>query len=492
MLEKKSIAIFVASEHIGFFISLGNELVINYGAEVTLLGRDSDVCSLLTASSFKSTKVSVMNINEYGGDVYTPMAPSEGNFQEIRKRAAEVEQKYGCCFASLISEDRGLGQGYLFNVAKVPDISRSSWNSRDKLSVILKQFVFAERILSEFDLVIDRWPDKIRSYVCEIRRIQYVCLVSVRFRDYKIWSDNNHITSSILEKHLRECPNNLEYENHDYTPDLHTLKSNSLEMFKLKNVTKEVIKNGLRECWSVWKGTRKKNSYNFCAWIPSIVRRYLNFRYYQRNAVSLDDLRESYDNNYVFMTLHMEPEVSTLSFSVEFTNCLESIAVISKNLPANQCLAVKEHPHSLGVRARFFYETLLKIHNVIFLDLESDTSDVIANSFAVATITGTVGVEGVLQNKPVLSFGKHQLINYLDSVFYVSNYDDVRNAIKWINNLDTERLSVNSERLKHVLLENSFDLPNFADNTSRHSIQEENARIAAEELEKFLDVSSVN
>ena len=65
------------------------------------------------------------------------------------------------------------------------------------------------------------------------------------------------------------------------------------------------------------------------------------------------------------MPLHLEPEIALLALSPEFNNSMEMIAWISKSLPADALVVVKEQPFSFGVRSRRYYHQLMQIGNVI-------------------------------------------------------------------------------------------------------------------------------
>ena len=73
--------------------------------------------------------------------------------------------------------------------------------------------------------------------------------------------------------------------------------------------------------------------------------------------------------------------------------------------------------------------------------------------------TGTAAFEAVYLKKPVLSFGKHQVINSLSSVFYCSNFIQTEKNIKKIlNGIDNKILKINSNKLLSSIYQNSFEL----------------------------------
>jgi len=476
------VAIFVASESIGFYASLAEVLVDEFSAEVTFLLRDRFVKKKI--NDLLSVKCEQVDLEENNADVYTHRY-IEGESESLIRKAVRYEERLGINVSSLISEDRGLGQGYLFNVLKIPRIIRATWSNEEKISVILKQIESMDLLLDRYDVVIDRWPDKIRSAICRSKNTHYLCLVSSRYRDRKMWSDNDYITSSkmisLVDRYTSD-PSFIScgYEI-SYTPDAYTIKRNNLRIFGFGFVLKDILRIVFNDSKNWIRGIQKKNSYHYLGWLPATIRRVLHFMYLKEISIYPSDIGPEY--NVAYMTLHLEPEVSTLSFSPEFTNSMEAISIISKCLPANYVLVVKEHPNSVGVRSKEYYKFIHNIGNVFWSALDVDSSEWLSKSALVATITGTVGVEAVLQKIPVLSFGAHQIINKLETVYHVTDFFSCKCAVDSIvstKNLPTAR---SSEILKQILIESSFELEGFSEQQHRVEKMPKNiARIAITHL----------
>ena len=66
---------------------------------------------------------------------------------------------------------------------------------------------------------------------------------------------------------------------------------------------------------------------------------------------------------------------------------------------------VKEHPGMKGERKLSYYRELRKLYNVQLLSPSVDSHDVIQQSNAVLTITGSSAWEAILYEKPVIAFG---------------------------------------------------------------------------------------
>ena len=129
---------------------------------------------------------------------------------------------------------------------------------------------------------------------------------------------------------------------------------------------------------------------------------------YYNSLVEYPDLNKPY----VFYSLHYQPEATTSPSGDIFVDQMLCIEVLSKNIPSNYNIYIKEHPaqfhsHREGHTSRIkeFYEDLNNNPKVRLMPLDYDPFTLIKNSKAVATVTGTVGWEAMSLGKPVIIFG---------------------------------------------------------------------------------------
>lgn len=108
---------------------------------------------------------------------------------------------------------------------------------------------------------------------------------------------------------------------------------------------------------------------------------------------------------YAYFPLHVEPEASTMVLAPFHVDQIPLLWNISKSLPVNMKLYVKEHVPMLGKRPLSYYRKIKKIPNVRLIDPFCDSHELIKRAGIIITITGTVGWEGLLYGKPVISFG---------------------------------------------------------------------------------------
>jgi hypothetical protein len=109
---------------------------------------------------------------------------------------------------------------------------------------------------------------------------------------------------------------------------------------------------------------------------------------------------------YVLYPLHYQPEATTLVLAPYYLNQVALIEDIAKSLPAGYRLYVKEHIVSRGRWPLDFYAAIRRVPGVRLLAPTADTWSLVRGAAAIAVITGTMGWEGVLLDKPVVTFGR--------------------------------------------------------------------------------------
>ena len=126
------------------------------------------------------------------------------------------------------------------------------------------------------------------------------------------------------------------------------------------------------------------------------------------------------------MPLHLIPESSTLVKSPMFQDELFLIKSISKSIPINWKLYVKEHPDMLGERPISFYNEVRRIYNVrlIKLDYYNDSRPLILKSKGVITIAGSTALEAAMLGKPSVVFA-HSFHNIINSIHVVKSINEL-------------------------------------------------------------------
>ena len=159
-------------------------------------------------------------------------------------------------------------------------------------------------------------------------------------------------------------------------------------------------------------------------------------------------------DSYFLYPLHFHPEASTSVLAKEYTDELNVIENISKNLPFGKLLYVKDHMSAAGYSTMAFYKKVSSLPNVKLLHYSENTKELIQGSEAVITLTSTVGYEALLLHKKVFLFGE---------VFY-SRHPNCQKIAGWsdlfglLNNteIDIDTAVINSNFL-HAYFMNTIE-----------------------------------
>ena len=157
-------------------------------------------------------------------------------------------------------------------------------------------------------------------------------------------------------------------------------------------------------------------------------------KYYNKFTKTAD-----FNKSYVYVPFHYQPERTTSPEGGVFANQLLVVSLLSKCIPENWKIYVKEHPmqfqtvssHGECSRTEDFYDDLSQISNVELLPISTSSFDLCDNSKCIATVTGTVGWESVIRGKPVLIFG-YAWYRFCNGVFYTPTEKTCRKALTQI------------------------------------------------------------
>ena len=162
----------------------------------------------------------------------------------------------------------------------------------------------------------------------------------------------------------------------------------------------------------------KKIKANLLRFYREKLARYLNL-YGQKNINKIPKKN-------IFYAMHFQPEQSTLTQGNWYLNQIALIENISKSLPLNYTLVVKEHPWGRGIRPVWQYKYLSNFHNIIFCDATS--KEIIKQTDAVLTISGSIIIESIVFDKPTIMFGNN-FFEYSNLVNKVKNISDLPNLL---------------------------------------------------------------
>lgn len=160
-------------------------------------------------------------------------------------------------------------------------------------------------------------------------------------------------------------------------------------------------------------------------------------------------VKPNYNEDYVILFLHYQPEATTCPGGDIFVDQRLCVELLLKNLPKNWKVYVKEHPHQFiryrighTSRMRDLYDDLVKNERVKLISTEIDSFELIRHTKAVSTITGTVGWEAMVRQKPVIAFGLGWYENYSKGVLRITDEKSAENMYQFIENYQYDEHSL--------------------------------------------------
>jgi hypothetical protein len=178
------------------------------------------------------------------------------------------------------------------------------------------------------------------------------------------------------------------------------------------------------------------------------------------------------NSEFVYVPLQFQPERTTSPEAGQYVHQYLIINMLSKTLPSDICIYVKEHPNQFSLsftgergRSRQLYMDINKLRGARFLPLDSDSGSLIESSKFVATGTGTAGWEAINQRKPCICFGDPWYKN-APGVFIVKSVEDLSESIDSILNVEVgKRNSIKDWMLEECVTMD--EIPHFSDVDSK-------------------------
>ena len=157
----------------------------------------------------------------------------------------------------------------------------------------------------------------------------------------------------------------------------------------------------------------------------------------ERISTPLDEI--NFSKRTYYFPLHYQPELTSMPLGKEFVNQLKIIKLISQYLSSDEQLLVKDHPSTFATitktnsnfRTKSFYDWIQKIPNVKLVSVYVSSNYLMDKSRGLVTITGTAGMEAMIRNKTVLSFGNASYLNG-PGIFRINTENDISKALEMI------------------------------------------------------------
>tara|TARA_B100000029_G_scaffold27791_1_gene27109 strand:- start:3525 stop:5057 length:1533 start_codon:yes stop_codon:yes gene_type:complete len=169
------------------------------------------------------------------------------------------------------------------------------------------------------------------------------------------------------------------------------------------------------------------------------------------------------DEPFIYMPLHQEPERSLLIAAPKFSNQMETIKEISKKMPKNFQLYVKEHPTqgpARNWRDISFYSEVMNIKNVKLFHPNFNPKFLFQNCKMVVSVGGTSSFEAAFYGKPSIIFAD---LGYalIPCIKKLNSYNELKQSIE--ESINTEVNPQHVQNYIKFLEKNSFkfDILNF-------------------------------
>ena len=153
-----------------------------------------------------------------------------------------------------------------------------------------------------------------------------------------------------------------------------------------------------------------------------------------RNKRQLDELphksiiAKPTGSQYALFALHKQPEASVDVMGGIYTNQLALIEVLSKSLPMQYTLLVKEHSNAIGDRGSEFYRTILSLGNVTLVAPSANSHELLKHVDVVFSVSGTIGMEASLLGVKALMFCPTFFTN-MPNVYFLEDLSSLHAAL---------------------------------------------------------------
>ena len=146
------------------------------------------------------------------------------------------------------------------------------------------------------------------------------------------------------------------------------------------------------------------------------------------------------NSKFIYVPLHLQPEMTTSSLGGKFVDQALLIESLSKILPHDWRIYVKENPkQSCYDRGYSFFQRIRALSNVTWVPADTDTNVLSARAKIVATVSGVAGWEAIKLGTPAIIFGVTWYAS-MPGVFKYHDHIDIEEVAEFeINKEDLEK-----------------------------------------------------
>lgn len=417
--------------------------------------------------------------------------------KKIENEINEIESKTGISIYRIIYSERGMHGGWAkFSYWKYPTkIHRYTAKNKENAKIMfLRVFKYYKQIIEKTspDVVFSTGVGSVTNYLpavyCKYKDIPFLHIYpSTVIYDRVFFSDNVFGYNTLAQQEY------VEDLSKSVKGDLVSLTQyiNSMEEYSLssrynyfKNNRTEAMKpsflltkmflryahmvlNCARKVYKskrvfYWHTLYEKNLFlNIISWY--LYGELASSRLKIFKIYSPDELSKM---NYIYFPLHWEPENSLYINAPAFGNQLFAVELISKFIPLNMKLFIRDHYANVGMRTGIFYKYLKNIPSVELISPTISPFPILKNASLVITINGTSGWQALCMKKPVITLGN----TFYDILGLTYKIKDIHNIDKeLIDILKNHKIANEEEYFNRLALyrdaekNNSFNIKNRDD-----------------------------
>lgn len=337
--------------------------------------------------------------------------------EELQKEMFAIEKKYSCL--------------PLWTLYKTDQVYNECWK--------LNEFDLASKAIDYFKVWEDLFKKHNINYIVTsgggelIRRtslaaakkynIKYFSLFPSIHKNQLLFIDNEYYSFNLDLNKKQSIPLPERKEVVDYINNIKNSRvkfTRSPKKFDLGKKTKTFFRLLKRIV------IHEKNSEEF----PATFLMNKNFLTRLRRIIEPIFFYDNFDKNekYIFFPMHISYDAQIKVRAPQFKDQTFIIDVLSRSIPYGYKLYVRGHPNLRGTYPLSMFKKIKRLKNVKIISPDIHPHEVIANSQAIAVINSTAGFEGLIFEKPVITFS-HAFFRGLGMTYDVHDLFDTSKII---------------------------------------------------------------
>lgn len=373
----------------------------------------------------------------------------------IQKLMTSAEFKAGVPLSRiLLSCERDIGRAYSKSTYYWPELDITRKVLKDKKSIdaiLMRAFKYANDVITQVkpELCLGAAPSGLINgvfyFLSQHYGIPYIaCMLSATAPGSHYWSQSwgsfNRLTNEIFQKKLdnNSKPTSFSVEHIDNFRKM----PEPLPIYKkiwrnektgsFYGVSKLVVQRLIFRLVPILKGVKVLNPKPFFSTAIDLYRIYFLRKIQDKFYMNYTG-GELSSFKYLYYPMHQDPEFVLNVRGTFWYNQLNTIRMLSYNLPVGFKLIVREHRNNVGRRSTRYLKEISRLPGVVLVDAYDDQYKYINNAELIVTVNGSTGLEGLLLKKNVLTLDKtaYDALNMTYKVSDPSQFGDlILKAIK--------------------------------------------------------------